>query len=114
MLRRWMVSDIKSLVEHVELVGIVHVVVMLEHRHRQALAETTRTDKEEEHVGVFYLFDKSCLVDIITVSLPYINEVHHAVGDTLGVSFLVLCILCHNLTIILSVFMIFRKVMDFP
>ena len=80
----------------------------------KTLAKAPRTNKEEEHIGVFYLFDKSCLVDIITISLPHINEVHHAVGYTLGGSLLILYILCHNLPINLFDIMIFRKVMEIP
>ncbi len=113
-LRCGMVADVESLVEHVELIGIIHVVVMAQHRQGEALAETARTDKEEKLVGALYLLDIAGFVYIITAVAPYRHEVHHAVGDSLGVSLLILCILCHNLPIVLSYIMIFRKVMDFP
>ena len=66
---------------------------MLEHRHGEALAEAARADEEEELVGALYLLDIACLVYLITVVAPHGHEVHHAVGDSLGVF---TCILCHS------------------
>ena len=64
-----------------ELICCVDIIVVAEHRHCEALAESARADKEEVTVGVFYLLYKSSLIDIVIVILANCHEVHHAVGN---------------------------------
>ena len=65
----------------------IDVVIMPEHGHGEALAESARADEEEELVGVLHLLDEPCLIDVIAVILPYGNEIHHPVGYAFHLSF---------------------------
>ena len=68
-----------------ELVCPVDVVVMLQHGERQALAETARTDEEEELVGSLQFRDKVGLVHKIAVFADT-GKIGHPVGDTLALN----------------------------
>ena len=78
-LRCRMLSDIEVAIQMLEFVRLVDVVVMLEHRECEALAESARAYVEKELVGSFYFFDVGCLVHIIAVIVDDCLEVHHAV-----------------------------------
>ena len=84
---RRVLADVEVAVEPFELVGCVDVVVMVQHRQGEALAETARTDEEEVLVGFFHFLDEPGLVDIVAVFLAYGHEVHHAVGYALCLYF---------------------------
>ena len=70
---------IEVAIESLELIGSIDVVIMVQHRHSKALAETSWADEEEELVGSFHFLDKPCLIDIIAIVFAYSHEVHHAV-----------------------------------
>ena len=84
---RRVLPDVEVAVEPLELVGCVDVVVMVQHRQGEALAETARTDEEEVLVGFFHFLDEPGLVDVVAVFLAYCLEVHHAVGSALCLYF---------------------------
>jgi hypothetical protein len=58
---------------------------MLQHGERQALAETARTDEEEELVGSLQLGDKMGLVHKIAVFADT-GKIGHPVGDALALN----------------------------
>ena len=75
--------------ECLKLVAGAHVVVVLQHIQREALAEAARTDEEEEAVRLLYHGDEAGLVHIIIIVLADIREVHHAVGKSFSAGYYV-------------------------
>ena len=84
---RWVLAYIQVAIKSLKLVSCINVIVVTEHRHGETLAESARADKEEVSVGVFYLFYKSCLIDIVIVVFANCHEVHHAVGNAQWLAF---------------------------
>ena len=82
-----MLADIQVAVQVLKLIYSIDVVLVVKHRHREALAETARADKEKVLVGFFHLFYKPCLIDIVAVVLAYSHEVHHTVRYALCLFF---------------------------
>ena len=82
-----MLADIQVAIQSLELVNRIDVIIMTEHRQGEALAETAGADEEKVLVGFFYLLDKPCLIDIVTVVLAYCHEVHHTVRYSLCLFF---------------------------
>ena len=78
-------SDVKVTKQSIELILGAYIIIMLQHTHRQALAKTTRTDKEEKLVRLFYHRNKPCLVYIITVITTDYRVVHHPIGNTFSI-----------------------------
>ena len=76
-----------------ELVLLVDVVIVVQHRHGETLAETARTDEEEVLVGFFHFLDEPCLVHIVTVILADSHKVHHTIRNAFCL--LLACLLFH-------------------
>ena len=87
--RRGVLPDVQVTEKGFELVAGAHVVVVLQHIQREALAEAARTDEEEEAVRLLYHGDEAGLVHIIIIVLADIREVHHAVGKSLSAGYYV-------------------------
>ena len=81
---RRVLADVEIAIEPLELLLLVDVIIVLQHGDSQALAESAGTDKEEVFVGIFYFLDEPGLIDIVTVVFADGHEVHHPVGDALG------------------------------
>ena len=77
---RGMLTNVQVAVEPFVLVGIIDVVVVVQHRHRETLAEAAWTDEEEELVGLLHLLNEPRLIDIVAVVFAYSHEIHHTVG----------------------------------
>ena len=86
MLRCRILADIQSSKQFLKPVSHIDVVILFEHGEGKALAETTRADIEEIHVGSFYFFYKICLIYIIAVVSSHGNEVHDSVRDALAIN----------------------------
>ena len=80
-------ADIQVAIQSLKLVCLIDVIVMTEHRHGEALAETAGADEEKVLVGSLHLFYKPCLIDIVAVVLAYSHEVHHTVRYALCLFF---------------------------
>ena len=78
-------ADVKIPKQSIELILGAYIIIMLQHTHRQALAKTMRTDKEEKLVRLFYHRNKPCLVYIITVITTDYRVVHHPIGNTFSI-----------------------------
>ena len=76
---RRVLTDIEITVEPLELVLLIYVVIVAQHRHGQALAEAAWAYEEEESIGFFYLFNEPCLVNIVIIVFADCYEVHHSV-----------------------------------
>ena len=85
MLRCWVLANVQSTEEGLKLVLLVDVVVMFKHGEGEALAKTARANIEEIHIRVFYIFDEWGLVYIITIPLPNILKVLHAIRYALTI-----------------------------
>ena len=85
MLWRRILANVQSTEEGLKLVLLVDVVVMFEHGEGEALAKTARANIEEIHIRVFYIFDECGLVHIVTIPLPNILKVLHAVRYALTI-----------------------------
>ncbi len=85
MLRCWVLANVQSTEEGLKLVLLVDVVVMFEHGEGEALAKTARANIEEIHIRVFYIFYECGLVHIVTIPLPNILKVLHAVRYALTI-----------------------------
>ena len=65
--------------ECIELVPGIHIVIMLQHIQRQALAKATGTDKKEETIRALYQWDESSFIHIIIIITTDNREVHHTI-----------------------------------
>ena len=74
MVGRWVLAYIQVAIKSFELVSCIDVIVVMEHRHGETLAESARTDKEEVSVGVLNLLYKSGLIDIVIVVFANCHE----------------------------------------
>ena len=99
MLWRRILANVQSTEEGLELVLLVNVVVMFEHREGEALAKTARADIEEVLVGILYILDEWGLVHIVAILQDYILKVLHAVRYALAIDSLSSFSYCHALNI---------------
>jgi hypothetical protein len=99
MLWRRILANVQSTEEGLKLVLLVDVVVMFEHGEGEALAKTARANIEEVHIGVFYIFDEWGLVYIVTIPLPNILKVLHAVWYALAIDSLFSFSYSHGLNV---------------
>ena len=76
---RRVLTDIEITVEPLELVLLIYVVIVAQHRHGQALAEAAWAYEEEELVCSLHFLNKPRFVNIIAVVLADCHEVHHSV-----------------------------------
>ena len=76
---RWVLAYIQVAIKSFELICCVDVIVVAEHRHGETFAEPSGADEEEVAVGVLFLLNKTCLIDIVIVVFTNCHEVHHAV-----------------------------------
>ena len=81
MVWRWVLAYIQVAIKSLKLVGRIDVIVVTEHRHGETFAEPSGADEEEVAVGVLYLLNKTCLIDIVIVVFANCHEVHHAVWN---------------------------------
>ena len=94
-------TDIK-LTEYVfEIIFLVDVVVIFEHREGKALAETARAYKEEILICIFYIFDERSLVNIVTILFYHIFKILHAIRNALAINPLFSFSYCHSLNSLL-------------
>ena len=91
---RRILSNIQVAIELLESVSSVDVIVMAQHGQGEALAKSARADKQEVFVSLHHFLYKPCLVDIITIVLADIHEVHHAVRYAL--CFYLCCLAFHS------------------
>lgn len=114
MLRCRILADIQSSKQFLKPVSHIDVVILFEHGEGKALAETTRADIEEIHVGSFYFFYKICLIYIIAVVSSHGNEVHDSVRDALAINVFALGIFFFVILLSMSdspyIFLFCRKV----
>ena len=92
--RCWVLANIEVTIQPFELVGVIDVIIMVQHRQGEALAKAARADEEEELVGFLHFLYKPCLVHIVAVVFAYCHEVHHAIRYAFGCSFH--CLFFHN------------------
>ena len=92
-----MLTDVEMPEELVEDVCSIDIVVMLKHGESKALAESARTEVEEELVGSFNFLHEWSLVDIIAVILYDGFEVHHAVRDALRIFSSARCLILYHI-----------------
>src|SRR5574344_868446 len=85
-----MLADIQVAIKSLKLISGIDVVIVVQHRQSEALAETTRADKEKELVGLFHFLNKPCLIDIVAVVLANSYEVHHTIRYSLSLFFYIL------------------------
>lgn len=83
LLRSWVISDIHTLEQLLEVVLLIDVVVSLEHVEEQALAEAARTDEKKEVSSILHSLEEHSLVDQIKILLPNLPEISNAVRNTL-------------------------------
>ena len=81
---RWVLAYIYVAIKSFELICCVDVIVVAKHRHGETFAEPSGADEEEVAVGVLYLLNKTCLIDIVIVVFTNCHEVHHAVRYAQG------------------------------
>ena len=74
-------------IQSLKLVCLIDVIVMTEHRHGEALAETAGADEEKVLIGSLHLFYKPCLIDIVAIVFAHSHEVHHTVWYALCLFF---------------------------
>ena len=90
----WVFTYIQVAIKPLKLVGLVDVVVVLEHRHGEAFPESARSNEEKEFIGILHFLNKTGLIHIVAIVFAYGYEVHHAIRYAL--SLLCYCLLFHN------------------
>ena len=78
-IRCGVLTDVEVAIEPLKLVSIIDVIVVVQHRHGQALAEASWANEEEELVCSLHFLYKPRLVYIVAVVLADSHEVHHSV-----------------------------------
>ena len=79
-----MLSDIEVAKQGIELVTCTHIIIVLQHVQRKALAEPARADEKEESVRLFYYRDERGFIHVIIIIKTNIRKVHHAVWQQLS------------------------------
>ena len=76
----WMLLDIQSPEQFLEVVFLIDIIIGLEHTEEKALAETAWPDKKQEVACPFHFLEIHGLVDQIFVFIPYLLKIRDAVG----------------------------------
>ena len=74
-----MLSDIEVAKQGIELVTCTHIIIVLQHVQRKALAEPARADEKEESGGVFYYRDERGFIHVIIIIQTDVLEVHQTI-----------------------------------
>ena len=85
MLRSRILTDIQFAEDLLELILLVDIIVVFEHREGERLAKATRANIEEILVGIFYILDERSLVYIVAILQNDILKILHAIRYALAI-----------------------------
>ena len=84
-LRRRVLSNIQFAKNVLEGIFLIDIIVIFEHGEGKGLAKTARPNVEEVFVSLFYILDKRCFVNIVTIIFYHILKVLHTVWYALAI-----------------------------